>query len=214
MNKEGVRCENWLASYVGLHFVEMQVNHQSFDPEKEMKKLIELTVLAMAGLFGYGIFSGPALADQKSEKESRKAENIEKVSAPDEMAEIFKHYFAIRDLLAHDKTDEVATEAKEMSQRLDKLIQALQAIRTASDSLRAEDLKGAREEFGLLSEAVLDYIEKFGFSGQAYSFRCDMAREGWLQEDDQIGNPYYGSEMYKCGKITGIIENGRYLEKK
>jgi hypothetical protein len=57
-------------------------------------------------------------------------------------------------------------------------------------------------------------IKQFGFSGEAYGFRCDMAKEGWLQEHDQIGNPYYGSEMYKCGKITGIVENGRYLEKR
>jgi hypothetical protein len=65
-----------------------------------------------------------------------------------------------------------------------------------------------------LSEAVLGYIKEFGFSGKAYSFRCDMAKESWLQEDDQIGNPYYGSEMYRCGKITGMIKNGKYVEKK
>ena len=178
-----------------------------------MKKQIELTVLLTLGLFTWGIFSNSVPADQRSEKEPPKTENTEKVSAHDETPEIFKHHSAIRDLLAHDKTDEVATEAKEMSKRLDKLIASLKAIRTASDSLKAEDLKRAREEFAPLSEAVLDYIRKFGFSGKAYSFRCDMAKESWLQEHDQIGNPYYGSQMYKCGKITGIIENGRYSEK-
>ena len=178
-----------------------------------MKRQIKLTVLLTLGLFIWGISSSFVLADQISGKEPPKTENTGKISAPDEMAEIFKHYSAIRDLLAHDKTDEVATEAKKMSTRLDRLIEALQAIRTASDSLKAEDLKRAREEFAPLSEAVLDYVKKFGFSGKAYSFRCDMARESWLQEHDQIGNPYYGSQMYKCGKITGIIENGRYSEK-
>jgi hypothetical protein len=179
-----------------------------------MKKQIKLTVLLTLGLFIWGISSSSLPADQKSEKESPKAESTEEVRAPDEMAEILEHYFAIRDLLAHDKTEDVATEAEEMSRRLDKLIESLRAIRTAADSLKAEDLKRAREEFGPVSEAVLGHIKNFGFSGKAYSFRCDMAEESWLQEHDQIGNPYYGSQMYKCGKITGIIENGRYLEKK
>jgi len=178
-----------------------------------MKKQTKLTVLLTLGLFILGVFASSVLADQKSEEKPTKAKTMEKAPALDEMAEILSHYFAIRDLLAHDKTDDVATEAKEMSRRLDKLIKSLQAIRTASDSLKAENLKVARQEFGPLSEAMLDYIKKFGFSGEAYSFRCDMAKESWLQEHDQIGNPYYGSQMYKCGKIIGIIEKGRYIEK-
>jgi hypothetical protein len=178
-----------------------------------MKKQIKLTVLVTLGLFIWGTSSSSVLADQKSKKKSLRAKSTEEVTAPDEMAEISDHYFAIRALLAHDKTEDVAAEAKEMSKRLDKLITSLQAIRAAADSLKAEDLRRAREKFGPLSEAVLDYIKKFGFGGKAYSFRCDMAKESWLQEHDQIGNPYYGSQMYKCGKITGIIENGKYAEK-
>jgi hypothetical protein len=113
--------------------------------KKKMKKQIKLTVLLTLGLFILGVFSSSVLADQKSEKTPLKAMSTQKVSAPDEMAEIFIHYFAIRDLLARDKTDDVATEAKGMSKRLDKLIMSLQAIRAASDSLKAKDLKKARE---------------------------------------------------------------------
>jgi hypothetical protein len=178
-----------------------------------MKKQIKLVVILTLELLLLGIFSSSVLADQKSEEKPSKAKTIEEAATYDEMAEILKHYFAIRNLLAHDKTDEVSKQAKETSKRLDRFMKALQAIRAASDGLKAEDLKEAREEFGPLSEAVISYVKEFGFSGEAYSFYCGMVKESWLQEHDQIGNPYYGSEMYKCGKMTGLIEKGKYVEK-
>jgi len=172
-----------------------------------------LTILLTLGLFILVVFSSTISANQKSEGKPSKAETKQKVFLTDEMAEILNHYFAIRDLLAHDKTDGVATQAEKMSRRLQELIDALQAIRIASDTLKTADLKQARESFGPLSEAVLNYIKRFGFSGRAFSFFCPMVKQSWLQENDQIGNPYYGSKMYKCGKLTGTIENGRYVEK-
>lgn len=178
-----------------------------------MKKQINLTVLFTLGLFLLGIFSNSVLANPQSEEKPSKSETKEEITAPDEMAEILRHYFAIRDLLAHDKTDDVTQQAKEMSKRLDRFMKALQAIRSASDGLKAEDLKKAREEFGPLSEAVISYVKEFGFSGEAYSFYCGMVKESWLQEHDQIGNPYYGSKMYKCGEMTGMTQNGKFVQK-
>ena len=178
-----------------------------------MKKQIKLIVLFTLGLFILGIFSSSVLANQKSKEKPSEAKTVEKATASDEMAEILGHYFAIGDLLAHDKTDEVTKLAKEMTQRLDKLVKALQKIQTASDGLKVEDLKQARDGFGPLSEAVLTYVKEFGFSGKAYSFFCPMVKQSWLQENDQIGNPYYGSKMYKCGEMTGMTQNGRFMDK-
>lgn len=178
-----------------------------------MKRQIKLTVLLILGLFTGGIFSNSGLADQKSEGKPSKAETVEKAAPSDQVAQILGHYFVIRNLLAQDKTEGMSQEAKEMSQSLDQLITALQAMKSASDSLRTEELKRAREDFGPLSEAVMSYVKQFGFSGKAYGFYCDMVKKSWLQEHDQIGNPYYGSRMFKCGKMTGKIENGKYAEK-
>jgi len=178
-----------------------------------MKRQIKLTVLLTLGLFILGIFSSSVLADQKSEEKPAKAKTMERATALDEMAEILSHYFAIRDLLAHDQTDKVAQQAKQMSERLDKLIKGLQEIRTASGSLKAKDLKQAREGFSPLSKAVLNYVKEFGFSGEAYCFYCGMVKKSWLQEHDRIGNPYYGSKMYKCGEMTGMMMNGKLVPK-
>ncbi|NIN00835.1 MAG: DUF3347 domain-containing protein [candidate division Zixibacteria bacterium] len=177
-----------------------------------MKKHIRLAVVFTIGVLSLEAFATVVLADRKSEEEPSKGKTVAKVTASDEMSEILEHYFAMRDLLAHDKEQGAAKEAKQMTQRLDGLIRALQAIQTASDGLKADDLKKAREGFGPLSDAVLNYVKEFGFSGEAYSFYCSMVDKGWLQEHDQTGNPYYGSDMFECGEMTGTVQDGRFIE--
>jgi hypothetical protein len=101
-----------------------------------MKKQIKLAVILTLGLFIWGILSSSVFAQHKAEEKLSKAKAIEKSTTPDEMAEILKHYFAIRDLLAHDQTDKVAQQAKQMSERLDKLIKGLQEIRELCQRVR------------------------------------------------------------------------------
>ena len=177
-----------------------------------MKNHIRLAVVSTLGLLALVVFATVVLADQKSGEKQSEGETAPKATTSEEISEIIGHYFAMRDLLAHDKTDGVAHQSKEMTRSLDGLIEGLQAIRTASNGLRADDLKQAREGFGILSEAVLAHVRQFGLAGEAYSFHCPMMDQGWLQEHDRIGNPYYGSEMLKCGEITGKVQNGRFIE--
>ena len=177
-----------------------------------MKKQIKLAVVFTLALLILAVFTTVVLGDQKSEEKPSEGKTMKKVAPSDEISEILGRSFAMRDLLADDKTEGVAKEAKQMARRVDGLIEALQAMRTASNGLKAGDLKQAREGFGPLSEAVLSYVKEFGFSGEAYSFHCSMDDKVWLQEHDQIGNPYYGSEMFKCGEMTGTIQNGRFIE--
>ena len=177
-----------------------------------MMKHVKLAVVLTLGLLILAAFATVVLADQKSDEKSSEGKTVAKAPPRDEMSEILEHYFAIRELLAHDETDWIAQQTKEMTARLDGLIEALQAIRTASDGMKAGDLKQARKGFGPLSDAVLSYVKEFGFSDEAYSFYCSMDDKVWLQEHDRIGNPYYGSEMFECGEMTGTVQNGKFIE--
>jgi copper chaperone CopZ len=177
-----------------------------------MRKQIKSTVVVALGLLILAVSTTVVSADQKSEEKSKKGEVMAKAPASDEASEILGRYFAIRELLAYDKTEGVTGQAREMTALLDELIKGLQRIRTASNSLKAGDLKQARDGFGPLSDAVLSYVREFGFAGEAYGFYCPMDDKSWLQEHDQIGNPYYGSEMFKCGEVTGTVQNGRFIQ--
>lgn len=61
-----------------------------------------------------------------------------------------------------------------------------------------------------LSEAVIDLSETFGQeSKDHFEMVCPMAKEGkgasWLQDNDEVSNPYYGEAMLRCGSVKQKI---------
>jgi hypothetical protein len=67
----------------------------------------------------------------------------------------------------------------------------------------APDLKTAREAFGVLSDAVVAAAKAEGWKdlGDVKLSYCPMAKRSWLQKEDKIRNPYYGSVMLECGEF-------------
>lgn len=69
---------------------------------------------------------------------------------------------------------------------------------------RASDLDSMRSAFALLSDEMLTIQRTFGFqsANQLFELHCPMAFDGrgatWLQANDAVRNPYYGSSMLKC----------------
>jgi Cu(I)/Ag(I) efflux system membrane fusion protein len=72
---------------------------------------------------------------------------------------------------------------------------------------KAKDMETARDAFFYLSKATIDLHGDFGHTGSRtfYLSFCPMARDGdgayWLQENDELLNPYYGASMLYCGSI-------------
>lgn len=77
--------------------------------------------------------------------------------------------------------------------------------------IEAKDIKSMREAFTLLSEEVLVVIKTFevGNNRPLYELHCPMAFKGrgaiWLQNNDQIRNPYFGATMLKCADRVNLI---------
>ncbi len=174
-----------------------------------MRKHSLLIIILILGLSILMILSSSVLAD----KSASKGESMEGMSSSDEITQIFGHYFVIRELLSQDKVEKVSEHAQKMSAQLDNLINALEQIKASSSELKTDNLEEARKGFASLSQSMLSYLKQYGYAGEAYSFHCPMAKEDWLQESEQIGNPYYGSKMYKCGDMTGMTMMGKYVEK-
>jgi len=139
-------------------------------------------------------------------------------------AAFLKPYFEMRSLLANDKVKGVDNLSRNLGKETGKLrknlakadapseqLDALKNIEDAASAMKTNNLKSAREGFKGLSRSILTYVKSYGCEGVAYSFYCDMVKENWLQETDKIGNPYYGSQMLKCGVMTGHTANGKYV---
>lgn len=80
----------------------------------------------------------------------------------------------------------------------------------AQEAGHASDLQAARQQFEQASLAMIRLVRAAGIgSGTAPRLAyCPMAfggrRADWLQDDDQLLNPYFGSRMLRCGEFERL----------
>ena len=120
------------------------------------------------------------------------------------MKAIVGSYLEIQGRLAADKVDGIKPAARAIGEQAARMGADGAAIVKAAKSVEdAADLKTAREAFGPLSDAVIAAGTAEGWKDLpdlrvAY---CPMVKKSWLQKDDAIQNPYYGTAMLTCGEI-------------
>lgn len=142
-------------------------------------------------------------------------------ATPTGFAAVMPHYAAIHAALAGDSIKDVANHAKAIELAVGVLAaefdatkagvekdqagecrQLLPEISKAAAKLAAAtNLKTARSAFGELSRPMVRWRE-MATGNKPLVVYCPMAKKPWLQESDQIANPYFGSKMLKCGKIV------------
>lgn len=114
-----------------------------------------------------------------------------------------------------DSTLSIETALKGVHEHVllgDQLERWRSAKRKLSSQSTISNIDQARIFFEQMSLAVLDLQEVFGHAESETLFTafCPMAFdfEGaqWIQRGDQINNPYFGSEMLRCGDIQSSHE--------
>jgi hypothetical protein len=131
------------------------------------------------------------------------------------------HYEPIRRALLNDTTDGVAGHASAIAKIAseagkkfsphaagvndadgDECIDLLGAVAKHAAALaKAKDLGAARAAFWALSGPMIRYREMAGDEGPAVVY-CSMEKKKWLQPEGEIGNPYTGQKMARCGQIV------------
>jgi hypothetical protein len=73
-----------------------------------------------------------------------------------------------------------------------------------------KDAKHQRDHFDSLSLNIYDLIKVSKQETPTYYQFCPMANDGkgatWLSKENVVKNPYYGSMMMSCGKVTETIK--------
>jgi len=125
-------------------------------------------------------------------------------AAPDATELMINQAVAIADALAHDKLDNVATNAASIDLEATSLGKpAAKVANAAKDMLKANKIADVREAFGKLNEALVAYLDaqKRAPGAGLKVAMCPMVNKPWIQKDGPIHNPYYGSEMLGCGSF-------------
>ncbi|MCC9608782.1 efflux RND transporter periplasmic adaptor subunit [Blastopirellula sp. JC732] len=127
----------------------------------------------------------------------------------------YQTYFAIQSQLAADKqpAPDAAKRLFELAGQLSKSPELSEPERKQfadvaknAEHLHHLSLAEARKNFKPISHATLLLATEVRGDGSTQAFHqffCPMVKGGegdWLQADDKLLNPYYGSEMLRCGE--------------
>ena len=72
----------------------------------------------------------------------------------------------------------------------------------------ADDIHFFRLAFKEISEQLLTALKNQGYEGDLFKQYCPMYEGGsaWISDKEEIENPFYGSQMHKCGETVEKIE--------
>ena len=91
-------------------------------------------------------------------------------------------------------------------------MKAAQSAKQVLDDLaKAATVETARQAFALHSEHMAALAKRFGspIDGALYQLKCPMAFDNrgavWLQDQQDVRNPYFGKVMLQCGEVQNVI---------
>ena len=136
---------------------------------------------------------------------------------------ILKAYLALTTMLAADKVEGAADQLASIRQAAKALLEAKEEavwplgerISKASPQ-KVEDIAAARTALKALSEPVIDLAQLApptkAVAPVIYQAYCPHIKASWLQPGEKIANPFFGSEMLGCGKVTQKIQPAKTHE--
>lgn len=118
---------------------------------------------------------------------------------------ILDHYLVIQTELAKDSVKHLDEHAEAIAKAVkgDSMKMLSPEVAKQAEALaKAKNLKAAREAFKPLSASLVKYLadHKAG-KGTYHEAYCPMAKASWLQEENDIKNPYMGKSMLTCGTL-------------
>lgn len=80
-------------------------------------------------------------------------------------------------------------------------------VKDAGVISESKDIKKQREVFANFSTNIYALAKSLKLTTEPIYYQyCPMKKAYWLSSDKAIKNPYYGSSMLTCGKVTETIQ--------
>ena len=132
----------------------------------------------------------------------------------DQSNSLLSSYYGIKDALVADNVKSAAATATEFVKILNngelKTIDAAKQKVLTEDAGKiaaSNDLKSQRDYFTVFSTHIIALAKASKLSDEpVYELYCPMKKSSWLSSKQAIRNPYYGSTMLTCGKVTETIK--------
>ncbi len=126
------------------------------------------------------------------------------------LANVYERYVEVKEALVNSNSVEAQKAAKTLGEALGEVDRSDDAKKASNDIAGSNNLESQRKSFSKLGLEMESLLKGNLTSGKIYMDFCPMAIGGngayWLSSIEEIQNPYYGSTMLSCGKVTKIIE--------
>jgi hypothetical protein len=131
-----------------------------------------------------------------------------------------KAYFDLKNGLATDDVNLAASASKDLlttlkvfpskslniSQQPVWHQQAEEIKKSASAIAATKNLDLQRKSFEGVARAIIKLTKALQLNNnEVYVQFCPMAKKSWLNEVEDVQNPFYGSKMYDCGEVTDTV---------
>jgi Cu(I)/Ag(I) efflux system membrane fusion protein len=143
----------------------------------------------------------------------------------EQLGAVYAGYFAMQRALAADDARQAMTAAAGALKSLEAVDMTLldsashqvwmktsaQLRDVLSNAVATDDIKTLREDFYLASQHLIGLSKALGAFGvdAAFVMHCPMAFDNkgayWLQDSQDLRNPYFGAAMLKCGTVEEVI---------
>ncbi|MHA4812536.1 DUF3347 domain-containing protein [Flavitalea flava] len=137
------------------------------------------------------------------------------------LSPILDSYYGVKDALTADNGTDAATRSGELLKTINgvdmkslpakdhAIFMSLQT-KLAFDARHiseSKDINHQREHFAALSTNMFALAKGAKLSATPiYKEYCPMKKASWLSKEEEIKNPYYGSSMLTCGKVTETVK--------
>lgn len=146
------------------------------------------------------------------------------VQQVNQLKAVFDNYFAVKDALVKTDGNTASAKATALLSAINTVkmetlkteehnvwMKVLKDIKEDAEHIAdTKDAKHQRDHFDTLSKNIYELIKVSKQKTPTYYQFCPMANNGkganWLSKENVVKNPYYGSIMLSCGKVTETIK--------
>ena len=200
----------------GLEEGERVVAHGAFRIDSELQIRARPSMMNPEGGVAGGAHAHHGSMPAQDQTEQRVVERVTDASAElmQSLDPVYESYFALANSLADDDPDGAVSSMGDLAETIG-LVQGsytewneikgtLDAVLVHRDHFSG--IEELRQAFADISEQIIKLQKIYGHqSGEQYLAFCPMAFGDngayWLQDQEQIANPYFGASMLRCGEI-------------
>lgn len=146
--------------------------------------------------------------------------NAQQSAAKTAFNKTLEAYFDLKNGLAKDNVNQAAVAAKNLlaqlksfptkslkqQEQVEWTKQAAEINKQAVGIAASKDLALQRKNFESIARGMIKLTRTLQLhQNVVYVQFCPMAKKSWLNEVEEVQNPFYGSKMYDCGEVSETI---------